>query len=133
MLGLMLVGLLLRLRWWSGYGLADAGNFKGAVEQIVNAGVLANAYGYRATWWLPTALLCRALGFTEAALILPITAMSTLGIGLVYVFGARVWGRAGGVIAASLLIFHPVDFAWSTMFTNDLFQSFFAALTMLLF
>jgi 4-amino-4-deoxy-L-arabinose transferase-like glycosyltransferase len=133
MLGLMLVGLLLRLRWWSGYGLADDLNFKHAIEQIVNAGVLANAYGYRATWWLPTALLCRALGFTEPALILPITAMSTLGIGLVYVFGASLWGRAGGVIAAALLIVHPVDFTWSTMFTNDLFQSFFAALAMLLF
>jgi len=133
MLGLMLVGLLLRLRWWSGYGLADDGNFKSAIEQIVNAGVLANAYGYRATWWLPTALLCRALGFTEAALILPITAISTLGIGLVYVFGRSLWGRAGGVIAALLLIVHPVDFAWSTMLANDMFQSFFAALCMLLF
>src|SRR5262245_50348783 len=133
MLGLMLVGLLLRLRWWSGYGLADDGNFKGAIEQIVNAGVLANAYTYRATWWLPTALLCRALGFTEAALILPITIISMLGIGLIFVFGRSLWGRAGGVIAALLLIVHPVDFAWSTMFANDIFQSFFAALCMLLF
>ena len=133
MLGLMLVGLLLRLRWWSGYGLADDANFKGAIESIVQGGVLANAYGYRATWWLPTALLCRLLGVTEAGLILPITAISTLGIGLVYVFGKSLWGRAGGLIAALLLIVHPVDFAWSTMFANDLFQSFFAALSMLLF
>jgi hypothetical protein len=133
MLGLMLVGLLLRLRWWSGYGLGDDGNFKSAIEQIVNGGVLANAYGYRATWWLPTALLCRLLGFTEAALILPVTAISTLGIGLLYVFGTTLWGRTGGIIAALLLIVQPIDFAWSTMFANDLFQSFFAALCVLLF
>jgi Dolichyl-phosphate-mannose-protein mannosyltransferase len=133
MLGLMLVGLLLRLWWWSGYGLADDESFKRAIESIVQGGVLANAYGYRATWWMPTALLCRVLGFTEAGLILPVTAISTLGIGLVYVFGKSLWGRAGGLVAALLLIVHPVDFAWSTMFANDLFQSFFAALSMLLF
>ena len=132
MLGLMLSGLLLRLRWWSGYGLADDGNFKGAIEQIVNAGVLANAYGYRATWWLPTALLCRALGFTEAALILPITAISTLGSAS-STCSAQPLGPCRRLIAALLLIVHPVDFAWSTMLANDMFQSFFAALCMLLF
>ncbi len=133
MLGLMLVGLGLRLAWWSGYGLADDGNFRLAIESIVKGGVLANAYGYRATWWLPTAVSCRLLGITEEALILPITVISTLGIGLLYVFGASLWGRAGGIIAALLLVVHPVDFAWSTMFANDLFQSFFAALAVLLF
>ena len=87
----MTVGLLLRLRWWSGYRLGDDANFKGAIEGVVNGGVLANAYGYRATWWLPTALMCRVLGITEAGLILPITAIATLGIGLLYVFGKSLW------------------------------------------
>lgn len=133
MVVLMAVGLLLRLRWWSGVGLADDGNFRAAITMIVRNGSLANAYAYRATWWLPTALACRMLGITDAALILPITAISTAGIGLVYAFDKSLWGRAGGVIAALLLIVQPLDFAWSTMFANDMYESFFMARSLLLF
>src|SRR5215475_8532808 len=50
MSALMLVGLLLRLHWWSGYGLADDPGFKGAINSIVEGGVLTSPYAYRATW-----------------------------------------------------------------------------------
>jgi 4-amino-4-deoxy-L-arabinose transferase-like glycosyltransferase len=64
-------------------------------------------------------------------MILPIVVFDALGIGLVFAFGKALWGRAGGIVAALLMIAHPLDFAWSTMITGDIILSFFSGLTML--
>ena len=44
-------------------------------------------------------------------MIAPVTIVATLGIGLLYAFGKALWGRPGGLIAALLLLVHPLDFA----------------------
>jgi len=133
MLALMALGLLPRLLYFSGFGLGDDIIFRGEVANIlISKTVLPDNQAYRFTWWFPTVLSCRVFGLNELGLVFPFTATATLGTGLLYVFGKTLWGRPGAFIAALLLIFHPLDFAWSTMLTNDIMLSFFSALTILL-
>jgi hypothetical protein len=130
--GLMAVGAALRLLWRSGFGLGDDPQWLGFLRHVDATGIVPfnDNVAYRFTWWLPTLVACRLLGFTEGALIGPVLAVATLGIGLVYVFGTVLAGRPAGLIAALLLIVLPLDFAWSTMMTNDVFVSFFCALSL---
>jgi 4-amino-4-deoxy-L-arabinose transferase-like glycosyltransferase len=131
-LGLMVVAAALRIAYFSGYGLGDDANLLYFVRSIYREGFIPpDNIAYRFTWWLPTVLSCRVFGLTEPALILPSIVVDTLGIGLVYAFGRRLWGRSGGVVAALLLTAMPLDFTWATMMTNDLFVSFFTALALL--
>jgi hypothetical protein len=133
MLGLTALGLGLRLLYFSGYGLIDDVIFRADIDAIVRRGtVVPDNSAYRVTWWLPTVLSCRIFGLNELGLILPITAMATLGMLLVYLFGKSLWGRPGAVIATLLLLVFPLDFAWSTMFTNDFYIAVFSALAVFL-
>lgn len=128
MLALMALGLVPRLVYFSGFELGDDQIFYNEVNHIlVSKSVIPDNQAYRFSWWFPTALFCRLFG-----LILPFTVTATLGTALVYVLGKTLWGRPGGVIAALLLAVHPLDFAWSTMITNDVLLSFFSACTVLL-
>jgi hypothetical protein len=112
-LGPMLLGAALRLAWRSGFGLGDDPQLLGFLRGVDVTGVVPNDnLAYRFTWWLPALGACRLFGFTEGALIGPFLAAATLGIGVVYVFGALLAGRAGGLIAALLLIVLPLDFTW---------------------
>jgi hypothetical protein len=129
---LMALALAPRLYWASGIGLSDDFIFRGEVNAVLNKQVLPDNQAYRFSWWFPTALSCRIFGLTELGLILPFTVTATLAVGLLYLFGKTLWGRPGGIIAALLLAAYPLDFAWSTMVTNDIVLSFYSALTMLL-
>jgi len=130
--GLIIVGLALRLAWFSGYGLGDDLNFLFMVRSILETGRPEGSYAYRFTWWAPTVALCRWLGgATEVGFIAPITAASMVGLAVVYAIGKHLWGRRGAITAALLLIVHPLDFAWSTMQANDIIASAFSALAML--
>jgi Dolichyl-phosphate-mannose-protein mannosyltransferase len=132
MMALVAVGLAIRLYWYSGYGLGDDTALRRTIESIVLRGAIPpNAYGYRVTWWLPTAALCQLIGIGELGLIAPITAMAMAGIALVYTFGKHLYGRPGALIAASLVVVNPLDVAWSTMLANDVYTSFFQALCVL--
>jgi 4-amino-4-deoxy-L-arabinose transferase-like glycosyltransferase len=131
-LGLMAIGLGLRLLYFSGFGLADDPIFRGSIAQIQSQHLIWGNMTYRATWWLPTVLSCRFLGLNELGLILPITITATFGIALIYALGKTLWGTSGAIIAALLLITQPLDFAWSTMLANDIMVSFASALTVLL-
>src|SRR5436305_501899 len=59
-------------------------------------------------------------------------ALMGVGLGLRYLFGKHLYGVAGGVIAAAMLIVTPLDFAWATMITSDILVSFVSALAILL-
>ena len=132
MLGFMAAGLALRLAWFSGFGLGDDFIFRNEVNTIlVGKTVLADNQAYRFTWWFPAALSCRVFGLNEVGLVAPFTAAATVGTGLVYALGKALYGRPGAVVAALLLLFHPLDFVWSTMLTNDIMMSVTAALTIL--
>jgi hypothetical protein len=132
-LGLMAIALGARLAWWSGYGLGDDVLYRHFTFSILeNRIVQPDNTAYRFSWWFPMALSCRLLGLSEVGIIVPITVVSTLGIGLVYALGKTLWGRAGGVVAALLLIVHPLDFAWSTMLASDVFTSFYSGLAIYL-
>ena len=131
-LGLMAAGAALRLACFSGFGLGDDANLLFFVRSILRDAVVPpDNIAYRFTWWLPAVLACRLFGLTERALILPFVVVDTLGIGLVYALGRKLCGRCGGVVGALLVIATPLDFAWATMMTNDLFVSFFSALALL--
>ena len=133
MLAFMAAGLALRLLYFSGFGLGDDFIFRNEVNTVLVAKtVIPDNQAYRFIWWFPTALSCRIFGLNEVGLVLPFTAAATLGTGLVYALGKTLHGRAGAAIAALLLLFHPLDFAWSTMLTNDLMLSVVSAATMLL-
>jgi len=132
LIGLMAVACGLRVLYWSGYGLGDDVIFRGQVNSIVrNHWVLGDNGAYRFSWWFPAALSCRIFGMTEIGMVLPSLVYSTLGIGLLYAFGKALWGRPGGIVAALLLTFAPLDFAWSTMVANDIVFSFFSGCTIL--
>lgn len=131
---LMLLGLGLRLVWFSGYGLGDDILFRHDLHTLLTTHqVPADNMAYRVTWWLPTAVTCRLFGVGEAGLLTPVIAVTTAGIGVLYAFGRMLWGRPGGVIAAALLIVTPFDFAWATMMNLDAFCSVFSALCLLFF
>jgi len=133
MAALMALGLVPRLFYFSGFGLGDDLIFRREVVHVlVSHAVLPDNQAYRFGWWFPTALSSRIFGAGELGLILPYVVAATLGTGLVYALGKALWGRPGGVIAALLLITHPLDFAWSTMLTNDIILSVFSAATILL-
>ena len=124
MLALMAGGLLLRLLYWSGFGLIDDVLFRHFIASILwNHGVLHDNFTYRFTWWIPTALFGRFMGLSEQSMILPITVVATLGTGVMYALGKQLFGRPGAIIAALLLVVAPIDFAWSTMLANDIFFS----------
>jgi hypothetical protein len=131
MLGLMAAALAPRLYWASGIGLADDWVFRGEVASILNGHVFLDNQAYRFTWWIPTALSCRIFGLTEFGLIAPFTLTATLGVALVYLLGKAVWDRSVGIAAALLLAVTPLDFAWSTMMTNDIMLSFWSGVTIL--
>jgi hypothetical protein len=129
-LGLMALGLAIRVWCWSGVGLGDDSIFIFSIASLVaNSALGPGNLTYRFTWWLPTAVATQLLGEGELAMVLPYLVYAVLGIGLVYAFGRRLWGRSGGVIAGLLLAVHPLDVTWSTMITNDIALSFFSALT----
>ena len=132
-LALMALALAVRLAYFSGWGLGDDVIYRHFIHSILENRIIpADNTSYRVTWWFPTALACRILGLSEAGMIAPVTVIATLGIGVVYAFGKALWGRPGGLIAALLLVVHPLDFAWSTMLAGDFFVSFFSALAILL-
>ncbi len=133
MLALMVVGLGLRLLYFSGFGLDDDQIFRGNIAFVLRGKSLTgDNVSYRLTWLLPSALSCKIFGLTELGMIFPITAIATLAIGLVYMFGKALWDTPGGIIAALLLIVHPLDVAWSTMLSNDITLSFFSTLSVFL-
>ena len=126
------VGLALRLAWYSGFGLGDDVIFRHFINNLVSSRMIdPSNFSYRVTWWFPTALVARLIGVNEAAMIYPITAASIVGIGVVYALGKALWGRPGALVGALLLSFLPLDFAWSTMLTNDILGSVCSALSML--
>jgi hypothetical protein len=132
-LALMALGLGLRLVLASGFGLDDDLIFRHNIASVVQARqLIGDNVSYRLTWLLPTALSAKALGLTEVGMILPVTVFATLAIGLLYAFGKLLWGRTGAVLAALLLIVHPLDFTWSTMLSNDIPLSVCSALAMFL-
>src|SRR5262249_54758628 len=107
--------------------------FRGEISTIVwQHTIVPDNQAYRFLWWLPTAVTCRLFGLNELGLVMPVTAAAVIGIGLVYALGVALYGRAGGVIAALLVIVTPLDFAWSTMMTNDIILSAVEAATVLL-
>lgn len=131
--GLVALHVALRLVWASGLGLGDDFNLRTDIASIVHTGhVMASPKAYRVTWWLPTVVSTRLFGLADVGLVLPILLASALGAGVVYALGARLYGRAGGIIAALLLAVHPLDFAWSTMLAEDIVLSAVSALAMLL-
>jgi hypothetical protein len=131
--GLAALGLGLRLAWFSGWGLGDDPILYGNIKMILTSGHLTgDNQSYRFPWWLATATSARLFGLTENALILPVTMASVAGIVTTYAIGRTLWGRAAAIIAALLIVVHPLDFTWSTMFTSDVFCSLFSATTMLL-
>ncbi len=133
MLGLTALGLALRLRCYSGFGLGDDFIFRNEVNILLkNKAVVPDNQAYRFTWWLPTAFTCRLFGLTHLGLILPFIVTATLGLALVYALGKSLYGRAGAIAATLLLVVHPLDLTWSTMMTNDLMLSFFIGATILL-
>jgi len=128
----LLAAFVLRVRFFGGFGLADDGIFWSEVKTIVVANrVEPDNQAYRFTWWLPAAVTARTFGVTEPAMIAPFLAYSLAGIVLVYAIARRLWGPWAAVVAAALLAVHPMDVAWSTMMTNDLAMSCFAALAVL--
>lgn len=133
MVALMALGLGLRLALASGFGLDDDQIFRNNIANVlVSRRLVGDNVSYRLTWLLPTVLSCKLLGVTEVGMILPVTTFATLAIGLVYAFGKLLWGRVGGILAALLLVFHPLDFTWSTMLSNDIPLSVCSALAVFL-
>jgi len=133
MFGLMALGVALRLLYRSGFGLGDDVIFRHKIAHMFyNKALQPDNISYRFTWLFPTALSSWIFGLNEFSMILPITVTAALGIGLMYAFGKALWGMPGALIAASLLIVQPLDFAWSTMLATDIPLSFFSALSVLL-
>ena len=55
---LMLVGLVLRLLWFSGYGLGDDILFRHDMAMLLNQHTVAlDNMAYRVTWWSATRML----------------------------------------------------------------------------
>lgn len=131
-LALVAAGTGLRLAFASGWGLGDDVLFRHFVNSILQTGVVPpDNMAYRFVWWFPTVLSCRIFGLTERGMIFPVTVASALGIGLVYALGKTLFGRAGALIAALLVVVQPLDFAWSTMMSSDIFLSVTAGMTVL--
>ncbi len=131
--GLLAVALAFRLRYFAGFALIDDVLFRHFTAQIAaNRGPFFDNFTYRFTWWIPTVIAVRLLGMSEVSLVLPILVVALLGIALVYALGLRLLGRPAAVLAALLVVVHPLDVAWSTMLANDIVFSVFAGLVVLL-
>jgi hypothetical protein len=129
---LVVLTVSLRLAYFSGYGLGDDRILRQNIGSIINnQGVMLTNSAYRFPWWLSTALTCRLFGFGETGMILPVFTVAILGAVTVFLLARRLWGTAGGVISGLLLMFYPLDVAWSTMLTTDVFFSLFSALTLM--
>ncbi|HWP66728.1 MAG TPA: glycosyltransferase family 39 protein, partial [Candidatus Limnocylindria bacterium] len=128
---LTVVGMGLRLRYFSGYGLGDDIVLRNFIKILVSQGnVLQDNLAYRFTWWLPTAITCRLWGLREIPYLLPILIAATFSFPVVYAFGKALYGRTGALVAGLLFLACPLDFAWSTMLTPDLQASLFSGLSL---
>ncbi|HWP65710.1 MAG TPA: glycosyltransferase family 39 protein [Candidatus Limnocylindria bacterium] len=128
----LLAGFGLRVRFFGGFGLADDGIFWNEVKTIIVANtVQPDNQAYRFTWWLPVAVVARAFGVTEPAMVAPFLVYSLAGILLVYAIARQLWGPWAGMVAAALLAVHPMDVTWATIMTNDFAMSCFSALAVL--
>jgi hypothetical protein len=128
---LTVVGMGLRLWYFSGYGLGDDIVLRNFLNMVVSQGnVLHDNLAYRVVWWIPTAIMCRLWGLREIPYLLPILIAATCSFTVVYVFGKALYGRTGALVAGLLFLACPLDFAWATMLTPDLQASMFSALAL---
>jgi hypothetical protein len=129
---LTIVGMGLRLLYFSGYGLGDDIVLRNFMFNVVTHGnVLHDNLAYRVVWWIPTAITTRLWGLREIPYLLPILVSATCSFTVVYAFGKALYGRPGAIVACLLFIACPLDFAWATMLTPDLQASMFSALALL--
>jgi hypothetical protein len=123
-LGIVALAGALRVTWFGGLGLGDDLVFRGEIGSIVvSSRVAPDNQAYRFMWWLPVAVSARLLGMGSLGLVLPFTIASLVGLAFVYLVGRELWGRPGGVLAALLAAFTPIDFVWSTVMTPDIMLS----------
>lgn len=125
--------LLSRVVWYVGLGLNDDLAQYSFISKIVeNRRISDGPLSYRFAWWLPTTLSCHAFGLSELGMILPVTLAAVAAIALVWMLGDRLYGKAGGLLAAAIVSTLPLDFAWSTMLTVDVVMSMYLSAMFLL-
>src|SRR5262245_35766202 len=67
------VGMALRLLYFSGYGLGDDIVLRNFIYTLLQQGnVLHDNLAYRVTWWIPTAISCRIGELREIPYLMPI-------------------------------------------------------------
>ena len=130
---LVAISAALRLFHFHGFNGFDDAEYARFAHQMVTGSFPPGDYTGPAVFPLrvgvivPAAVAFRLFGMSEWSLAIYPLLASLSGIVLVYLFTAELFGRVGGLIAASLLAILPGDFDVATMLLPDLPAAVFAA------
>ena len=137
LLGILTVGVLLRLYEFRGFGALDDAAYAQIAHQMSDGSFRAGAYQGPAVFPLrvgiiyPTALFFRAFGVSEWTMVLFPFIVSMLSILLAYAVTSHFFGRRAGLIAAGLWALLPLDAFHAGVLEPDLVAAFFASLGIL--
>jgi hypothetical protein len=133
LLVIVALGAAMRVYVFRGYvGLDDAEYSRIAYQMGYGGGSLTTYAGppvfpLRVGLTVPTAIIYRAFGLSEWAMVAYPLALSVLSLVLVYACAGILFGPRAGLIAATLLSVFPWDLDCATKLLPDLPGAFFAA------
>ena len=134
---IVLLGLVLRLYEFRGFGVVDDAAYSQIAHQIADGSFRAGAYRGPAVFPLrlgilyPTALLFRWFGVSEVTLVLVPFVVSLLSIVLAYATTLHFFGRRAALIAAAVWALLPLDTFHASILEPDLVGAFFQSLGIL--
>ena len=115
----------LRLGLFAGYGASDDGQYARLAHEMVQGkfdyrtSPITQVFALRIGLLLPVMAAYAAAGVNEAAMLAYPMTISLAGVVLAYAFGARLFSRRAGVLAAALWAVLPIDAHSATMLVPD--------------
>ncbi len=130
---LLLAAFELRLLLFTGLQRSDDPGYVLDAFDLVHGALALPDYvnGLRILTLLPLGLCLRLLGVTPLSIALYPLLSSVLLVLAAWLLGRRLFGLAGGLIAATLAVFHPLDINLATWMLPDVPMALFSALAVL--
>ena len=126
---LLLVGVIVRLYFFSGFVLGDDPTYAQYVSQILK-GEYPKIEKYAVFACRPLLLFLTAIpiylfGWQEWSFVLPILIASLLNIVIVYTAGNKLHSPLAGILGALAYLTFPLDAVNATTYSNDIILSTF--------
>ena len=132
-LAIVLLGLTIRLFFFSGDGLGDDPNYFASFKQIYDGFIFNTQYHHRFSYWMPQIMIWKLFGINEFTFILPVL-LSSLGcIYVVFLITRELFGPDTAFIAAALMAVNPFEVLNATLISTDVNLSLYMLLSVYFF